>query len=56
MNNAFIWDVMPGGFCKNRRFGEMFASIKLMRISELGSNLAVTSKRYRRFWSLFFPP
>jgi hypothetical protein len=47
MTNGVFWDVTLCGSCKNRRFGELSVSfIKLTRISELGTTLAVTS--YRR--------
>jgi hypothetical protein len=37
--NAFFWDVTPCDFCKNRCFG----GIRVTRISELGTTLAITS-------------
>jgi hypothetical protein len=43
--NGVFWDVTPCGSCKNRRFGELSASIRVTRIDELGTTLAVTSNR-----------
>jgi hypothetical protein len=46
MKNGVFWDVTPCGSCKNRRFGELSASfIRVTRICELGTTLAVTSNR-----------
>jgi hypothetical protein len=46
MKNGVFWDVTPCGSCKNRRFGGTGASfIRVTRIGELGSSLAVTSNR-----------
>jgi hypothetical protein len=33
MKNAVLWDVMPCGSCKMRRFGERIASIIRVNIS-----------------------
>jgi hypothetical protein len=43
--NGVFWDVTPCGFCKNRRFGELSASI--MRVTRIGEQetLVVTSNR-----------
>jgi hypothetical protein len=38
MKNGVFWDVTPCGSCKNR-------SIRVTRIGELGTTLAVTSNR-----------
>jgi hypothetical protein len=44
--NAVFWDGTPYGSCKNRRFEELSASIiRVTRISELGTALAITSNR-----------
>jgi hypothetical protein len=44
MKNGVFWDVTLCGSCKNRRFGELRLSfIRLTRIGELGTTLAVTS-------------
>jgi hypothetical protein len=43
--NFVFWDVTPCGSCKNRRFGELSASIRMTRIGEVGTTLAVTSNR-----------
>jgi hypothetical protein len=46
MMNGVFWNVMPCGFCKNRRFGERRTFIiRLTRIGELGTTLAVTNNR-----------
>jgi hypothetical protein len=45
MKNGVFWDVTLCGSCKNRRFGELSASIRVTRIGELGTTLAVTSNR-----------
>jgi hypothetical protein len=42
------WDVKPCGSCKDRRFGGTYASfIRVIRIGEQGTTLAVTSNRRR---------
>jgi hypothetical protein len=47
MKNGVFWDVTPYGSCKNRRFGGLSASfIRVTRIGELGTTLAVTSKYF----------
>jgi hypothetical protein len=47
MKNAVFWDITPCGSCKNRRFGELSApTIRVARIGELGTTLAVTSNRF----------
>jgi hypothetical protein len=43
--NAIFWDVTPCGSCKNRCFGGTWRRHIRMTISELGTTLAVTSKR-----------
>jgi hypothetical protein len=44
--NGVFCDVTPCGSCKNRRFGKLSASsIRVTRIGELGTTLAVTSNR-----------
>jgi hypothetical protein len=44
--NGVFWDVTPCGSCKNRRFEDLGASfIRVTRIGELGTTLAVTSNR-----------
>jgi hypothetical protein len=44
MKSVIFWDVTPCGSYKNRRFGEHIAStIRVKRIGELGTTLAVTS-------------
>jgi hypothetical protein len=44
MKNAVLWDVTSCGSSKNRRFkGTSTSIIRVTRISELGSTLAVTS-------------
>jgi hypothetical protein len=46
MKNAVFWDVMPCSCCKNDVSEECIASvIRAIRISELGTKLAVTSLR-----------
>jgi hypothetical protein len=46
MKNGVFWDVTLCGSCKNRRFGGTCASfIRVTRIGELGTTLAVTSNR-----------
>jgi hypothetical protein len=46
MKNGVFWYVMPCGSYKNRSFGELSASfIRVTRIGELGTTLAVTSNR-----------
>jgi hypothetical protein len=53
MKNDVLWDVTPCGSCKNRRFGELSASfIRMTRIGELGTRLALTSNR-RTLWYFF---
>jgi hypothetical protein len=43
---AVFWDVMPCGSCKNGRSEELSATIiRVTRIGELGTTLAVTSKQ-----------
>jgi hypothetical protein len=45
MTNAVLWDATPCGSCKKRRSGGTYClHIRVERISELGTNLAVTSK------------
>jgi hypothetical protein len=49
IENGVFWDVTPCGSCKNRSFGELGASfIRVTRIYELGTTLAVTSNRRTR--------
>jgi hypothetical protein len=44
--NGVFWDVTPCGSCKNRRFGELSASIiRVTRIGKLGTTLALSSNR-----------
>jgi hypothetical protein len=46
MKDGVSWDVTPYGSCKNRRSEERSASIiRVTRISELGTTLALTSNR-----------
>jgi hypothetical protein len=45
MKNAVFWDVTPCGSCKNRCFASI---IRVRRIGELGTILAVTSNRPRQ--------
>jgi hypothetical protein len=46
MEIAIFWDVMLCGSCKNQHFREHSASIiRVTRIGELGTTLAVTSMR-----------
>jgi hypothetical protein len=46
MKNGVFWDVTPCGSCKNRVSEELSASfIRVTRIVELGTTLAVTSNR-----------
>jgi hypothetical protein len=45
MKNAEYWDVTPCGPCKNRVWEERITSIRVTRIGELGTTLAVTSNR-----------
>jgi hypothetical protein len=45
MRNAIFWYVTPCGSCKRRRFGGIASSIRMTRISELGTMLAVTSNQ-----------
>jgi hypothetical protein len=48
MKNGVFWDVMPCGSCKNRRFLELSASfIKVTRIGQLGTTLAITNNRLK---------
>jgi hypothetical protein len=42
MKNAAFWDMTPCGSCKNRRIASI---IRVARIGELGTTLAVTSNR-----------
>jgi hypothetical protein len=52
MKNAIFWDVTPCRSSKYRRLKEHIASIiRMTRIGELGTMLAVTSILARRFWS-----
>jgi hypothetical protein len=54
MKNDVFWDVTPCGSCKNRVSEELSASfIRVTRIGELGTTLAVTSNR--RTWYFFAP-
>jgi hypothetical protein len=44
MKRAVFWIVTPCGSCLNRRIGEAYLStIRVERISELGTTLAITS-------------
>jgi hypothetical protein len=46
MKNGVFWDVTLCGTCKNRVWEELSASfIRVTRIGELGTTLAVTSNR-----------
>jgi hypothetical protein len=46
MKNGVFWNVTPFGSCKNWRFGETRVSfIRVTRVGELGTTLAVTSNR-----------
>jgi hypothetical protein len=46
MRNGVFWDVTPCGSCKNRVSEEHIASIiKVTRIGELGTTLALTNNR-----------
>jgi hypothetical protein len=47
MKNAIFWDVTPCGLCKNPDVSEELSSsfIRVTRIDELGTTLAVTSNR-----------
>jgi hypothetical protein len=46
MKNTVFWDVTPCGSCKNRRFGGSYRLfMRVSRIGELGTTLAVTSNR-----------
>jgi hypothetical protein len=46
MKKGVSWDVTPSGSCKNRRFGGLNDSIiRVTRIGELGTKLALTSNR-----------
>jgi hypothetical protein len=46
MKNAVFWDVTPCGSCKKRRKERCIASIiRVERISELGTMLAINSNR-----------
>jgi hypothetical protein len=45
MKNAVFWSVTQCCPCNNRRFEEVMTSIRVTRISELGTTLAVTSNR-----------
>jgi hypothetical protein len=48
MKNGVFWDVTPRGSCKNRVSEELSASfIRVTRIGELGTTLAVTSNRHK---------
>jgi hypothetical protein len=41
--NAIFWDVTPCSSCKNRRFEGTYSIIRVTRISQLGTTLALTS-------------
>jgi hypothetical protein len=43
LKNDVFWDVSPCGSCKNRRLGPSASIIRVTRIGELGTTLAVTS-------------
>jgi hypothetical protein len=43
LKNGVFWDITPCGSCKNRRSEEPSAFIRVTRIGELGTTLAVTS-------------
>jgi hypothetical protein len=46
MKNAAFWDVVPCGSCKTDILGECSAPIiRVTRLGELGTTLAVTSNR-----------
>jgi hypothetical protein len=46
LKNAVFWDVTPCGSCKNRHFEETYHPIiRVTRIGELGTTLAVTCKK-----------
>jgi hypothetical protein len=46
MKNGVFWDVTPRGSCKNRCFGgTQRLLLKVTRIGELGTTIAVTSNR-----------
>jgi hypothetical protein len=46
MKNGVFWVVTPCGSCKNRRFGGTWRPfIRVTKIGELGTTLAVTSNR-----------
>jgi hypothetical protein len=45
MKNGVFWDTTPCGYCKNRHFGGTSFFIRVTRIGELGTTLAVTSNR-----------
>jgi hypothetical protein len=46
MKNVVFWDAMPCGFCKTDVSEERSAStIRVTRIGELGTMLAITSNR-----------
>jgi hypothetical protein len=57
LKNGVFWDVTPCGSCKNRVSEKFSASfIKVTRIDELGTTLAVTSNRRtlrRSTWYFF---
>jgi hypothetical protein len=46
LKNGVFWDDTPCGFCKNRRFELSASFIRVTRIGELGTTLAVTSNRH----------
>jgi hypothetical protein len=47
MRNVVLWDVMPCDSCKNRRFGGRIESIiRITKVNELGTKLAVSSSRW----------
>jgi hypothetical protein len=55
MKNAVFWDVTPCGSCKNQRFGGTYRSIiRVTRISELGTALALTINDARRKGILYY--
>jgi hypothetical protein len=50
MKNAIFWDVLPYDSCKNRLSEERIAAIiRIGRISELGTTLAVISNSVARY-------
>jgi hypothetical protein len=46
MKNGVFWDVTPCGSCKNLRFGGTSSFIRVTRIGELGTTLAVTINQH----------